>query len=478
MRKDDSLFRDICERARDLIQSVAADGTFVYVNPAWREALEYSPDQVDELTFVDILDSDSRAHCQELFAKVIRGEPAIRVEAQFVTRSGRSFPVEGNVSTLEREGTVAATCGIFRDITEKQQARAEVDRLFELSLDMMCIAGTDGYFRRVNPAFQRILGYEPGELLSSAFVEFVHPDDREATFAAMAQLAAGLPVVDFRNRYRAKDGSWHWLAWRSTPPDEFDGIYAVARDITDERRAQELISQQAAELERSNTDLEEFAYVASHDLQAPLRAIGNLADWIGDDMPESAPESVSNHLNAMRARVGQMQRLIDDLLAYSRAGRAANATQVVDIGALVKSVIALIGPPAGIEVSVEPEMPAIRTERAPLEQIFRNLIGNAITHHDRETGHVRVGARRADGSWEFSVADDGPGVPEEDRERIFQMFQRLKNAEGGTGIGLALVAKIVERGGGRVWVESAPDRGSVFRFTWPDAVAGAAPEEN
>jgi PAS domain S-box-containing protein len=475
MRQDNELFRDICERALDLIQSVSADGRFLYVNPAWCAALEYDRKEAAELSFLDVLAAEDQAHCRDQFARVLAGEDAVRVDARFVTRTGRSFPVEGNVSTLRVGVGELATCGIFRDITEKHRARAEVDRLFELSLDMLCIAGSDGYFRRVNPAFERILGYSAEQLMATPFVEFVHPGDRAETRRAMELLAAGEPVVDFRNRYRARDGDWRWLAWRSSPPDEEGRIYAVARDITEERRVQEVIVKQSAELERSNADLEEFAYVASHDLLAPLRAIGNLADFIAEDLASEPPADVADHLAALRGRVGQMQELIDDLLAYSRAGRVSSATAKVNTGAVARSVVTLLGPPAGIEVTIDPEMPEIVTERLPLEQVFRNLIGNAIKHHDRDEGHVRVSARHVAGAWEFAVADDGPGIPQEERARIFQMFQRLGDAQGGTGIGLALVAKTVERAGGRVWVEPAPEGGSVFRFTWPELVAD---EEN
>lgn len=474
MRHDNRLFRDICERALDLIQSVSADGRFLYVNPAWSEALGYSREQAAEMRFLDVLEPESHDHCRTLFERVLAGEDAVRVEARFVTSSGRTFPAEGNVSRLRLGDDELATCGIFRDVTEKEQARAEVDRLFELSLDMLCIADSEGYFRRVNPAFQRTLGYTSEELLRTAFVEFVHPEDRDRTRRAMEQLSAGEPVVDFRNRYRARDGSWRWLAWRSSPPDEEGRIYAVARDITEERRAQDLITRQAAELERSNADLEEFAYVASHDLQAPLRAIGNLADFVAEDLEQEVPKPVLEHLEAMRSRVGQMQQLIDDLLAYSRAGRMATATRTVDTGALTRSVVTLIAPPDTMTVSIDSAMPEIVTERLPLEQVLRNLIGNAIKHHDRPDGTIRISARRAGDVWEFAVADDGPGIPESERSRVFQMFQQLESAGEGTGIGLALVAKTVERAGGRVWVESAPGRGSVFRFTWPE---GGAEEE-
>ncbi len=181
-------------------------------------------------------------------------------------------------------------------------------RMFEFSLDLLCVANTRGYFLHVNPSFRRVLGYDEGELVSHRFIEFVHPDDREPTLARLAGIAEGASVIDFENRYRAKDGSWHWLAWRSTPAE--DGlIYAAARDITRSIERQQLIAPQAEDLARSNADLEEFAYAASHDLQAPLRALAHLVGWIGDDMPGEVPAEVQRHLDELGNKVGRMQEL-------------------------------------------------------------------------------------------------------------------------------------------------------------------------
>ena len=350
-------------------------------------------------------------------------------------------------------------------------AKEELDRLFSMSLDLLCIAGIDGYFKHVNPAFTRTLGYRQKDLLSKAFIEFVHPEDHENTMAAVEQLAQGLDVVDFENRYRAADGAWRWLAWRSTSVPEEGLIFAVARDITEHKQLQELATRQAEDLARSNADLEEFASIASHDLQAPLRSVRQLARWIEEDFPGDLPEKVADNLQTLCDRVDRMSRLVEDLLAYSRAGRQEEKLETTDTGALVVTIVELLGPPEGLEVVGEESLPVFETTRSPLEQVLRNLVGNSIDHHDRVKGQVTVSARERDEHWEFSVTDDGPGIPSEEHPRVFDMLWSLPGREHqGAGMGLALVRRIVDRAGGRVWLEPGAGRGTTFRFTWPKSI--------
>lgn len=366
------------------------------------------------------------------------------------------------------------------DDRERADEMRDLRRLFELAQDLLCVATTDGYFLRVNPAFERALGYSPEELKSQTFLEFVHPDDREATRAELDRLSEGHAVIDFENRYRAKDGGYRWLAWRSTPAtgDE-ELVYAIARDVTEMKAAQRLVLKQAEELRRSNAELERFAYVVSHDLQAPLRAIGNLAGWIEEDIPEEARGEVEEHLGELRERVAAMQELIRELLRYSRAGDEDEQVEEVDTGKLIWKVFGLLGPPQGFELVVDDEMPVVETTRAPLEQVFRNLLANAVEHHDRGSGRIEVSAveeERDEGVgrvWRFRVADDGPGIPEEIREEVFRMFES-RGASGGSGIGMSLVRRAVQARGGKVWIEPREGRGTSVNFTWPPRQAGAA----
>ncbi len=349
--------------------------------------------------------------------------------------------------------------------------QADLQRLFDLSLDLLCIAGLDGYFKHVNPAFSRALGYSSEDLLRKAFVEFVHPEDRDSTIRALEQLQRGLDVVDFENRYLAADGSWRWLAWRSTSVPEEGLAFAVARDVTDQKRLEALAARQAAELARSNADLEQFAYIASHDLQAPLRAVHNLADWIEEELPDQPPEGVVEHLQTLRERVDLMSQLVGDLLAYARVGRETEKIEHTDVAELVEAIVELLGPPDGFEVTADASLPVFETTRTALEQVLRNLIANALGHHDRAGGSVAVSARENNGFWEFSVADDGPGIPQDDRKNVFQMlWSTPAGGHRGAGMGLALVDRLVSRVGGKVWLESGEGRGTTVCFTWPKRI--------
>jgi signal transduction histidine kinase len=226
-----------------------------------------------------------------------------------------------------------------------------------------------------------------------------------------------------------------------------------------------------------NADLEEFAYIASHDLKAPLRAIAHLAQWIGEDIePTASPETLGN-LTLLRARVIRLQQLLDGLLAYSRAGRMHAEVEAVDVAGLVDDIAAVLAPPPGFVppgfvIACAGAMPALRTHRPPLRVVLENLIGNALKHHDRSEGRVTVAMRLADGVAEFRVSDDGPGIPERFHDRIFQIFQTLVSRDEveTSGIGLAIVKKTVQGHGGRIHVESAPPaRGASFVFTWCEA---------
>ena len=247
------------------------------------------------------------------------------------------------------------------------------------------------------------------------------------------------------------------------------GIFSMATDITERRKIELELEAKQAELMRSNKDLEQFAYVASHDLKAPLRAIELLVQWIAEGLAGYDKNNVQENLGLLAKRTQRLNRLLDDLLAYSRAGRKVGAHREVDCHALVLDVAQLANPPPAITIAIAGRLPTFTTHPAPLEQVFRNLIGNAVKHHPGPEGRIVVSCEEQDDRYVFAVADDGDGIPMEYAERVFEMFQTLKPRDRveGSGIGLAIVSRIVQWQGGRVWFEPAPQgRGTVFKFQW------------
>ena len=461
--------REFAELAADLVQIVAADGRIVYANPAWRRALGRPGFAAGAVGLEEVLSPSSRDPVREALRRLKAGEPAVTLDLELVGGDGKPVPVRGIIRAGEAGAGGAGLATEWVLAERRPSSSPELDRLFDLCLDLLCSAGTDGYFKRINPAFRRVLGYDDAEMLSRGFLEFVHPDDRPDTLRKVEDLSRGVPVVDFQNRYRARDGSWKWLAWVSASVPEEGRIYAAARDITDARRSQELLARRTEELARSNADLERFASVASHDLQAPLRVVANLAEFLLEDLGGHPTGAVADHLRDLTDRVRRMAALTDELLQYARAGQDRGAIAPVPVGKMVQDLVRLLGAPAGFSVLVDTNLPVLETQRTPLEQVFRNLIGNAIKHHDRAEGTIRVSARDRGDSVEFTVADDGPGIPAGQHERVFEMFGRGKPRPEveGHGIGLALVKRIVERHGGGVTLDPQAGRGAVFRFTWP-----------
>ncbi|MCX6046359.1 MAG: PAS domain S-box protein [Chloroflexi bacterium] len=316
------------------------------------------------------------------------------------------------------------------------------------------------------------------------FNSLIHHEDRAEITAALDRLATD--GGDYTGEFRIihSDGQVRWLAERCVAICDAQGqpvrLLGVNFDITKRKQAEQALHQfneqleqqvkaRTAELTKRLQELDQFAYVTSHDLKAPLRAIDHLARWINDDAGSLLPPSSRGHLEKIQGRIKRMEKLLDDLLTYSRADRYQYATEKVNVALLLDDIIRLVTPPQGFAVSTQTSLPLLITQRVPLETVLRNLINNAIKHHDRSDGQVRVVAQDRGEFFEFSVSDDGPGIAPEFHERIFQLFQTLKPRDQveGSGMGLAIVKKIVESHHGRITVSSTLGKGATFHFTWP-----------
>ncbi|WP_155968972.1 PAS domain S-box protein [Kamptonema formosum] len=523
----------------------------------------------------------------------------------------------------------AANRDLQKEIAIRREAEAELNRIFNLSADMLCVAGADGYLKRVNPAVETLLGYTPEEFTALPFLNFVHPEDRDATLnVAQKQIERGETVFYFRNRYRCKDGSYKWLSWSSVPVVAEGLIYAAARDITPLKQAEEALHRRSAAIEaatdgiailnkngeytymnqaharvygydspaeligktwkllyssselkrfeeeimpeffikgswrgegfgkkrdgstyaqevsltaledgglicivrditerkqaeaeikqlneslerkvrertaqlsasnaqllsevverkeaqrqlqeltenlkRSNLELEQFAYVASHDLQEPLRAVTSYTQLLSQRYQGQLDAKADKWVAYIVDGATRMQQLIHDLLAYSRVGTKGKEFQLTDCNAVFKQTLTNLQvaiAEKNAAVTCDP-LPTIMADGGQLVQLLQNLIGNAIKFSSSDVPEVHISAVLKNAEWVFAVRDSGIGIAPEYAERIFLIFQRLHSRReyAGTGIGLAICKRIVERHGGRIWVESQVGEGATFYFTIP-----------
>lgn len=222
-------------------------------------------------------------------------------------------------------------------------------------------------------------------------------------------------------------------------------------------------------LKKTNEDLESFAYVASHDLRAPLRGIDNLVSWIVEDPGSRLSEESQHNAERLRTRVARLEALLDGLLEYSGAGQRNAKVEPVDTRLICEQVIEYLSPPESFTISVAPDLPVVNTVKPALEAVLRNLLGNALKHHDRDEGRIEVSAEDQGEVYRFTVRDDGPGIDPAHHDRVFDIFQTLapRSKLDSSGIGLSIVTRLVASAGGSVHIESnAGERGAAFHFTW------------
>jgi PAS domain S-box-containing protein len=714
----------------DLLAIANFEGYFLRLNPAWEKLLGFSNAELMARPYLDLVHPDDLESTVAEAKGIRRGTAVIEFENRYRCQDGSYRWLLWN-STPDVEQNVSYA--IAHDITDRKQieiariaAEQDRDRFFNLSIDLLAIGGFDGYFTRLNPAFEQVLGFTNTELMAEPFISFVHPDDRERTIAGAQSLINGEPIASFENRYRCRDASYRWISWNALPYAPNQVWYATGHDVTERKQSEaalqaserkfgaifdqtfellgllslegvtlefnqtalksidvqsesELIGklfwetpwwnhspilqaqlqqsivlaaggqfiryemqypnsnrdlvdidftlqpvfddagrvvqllaeghditdrkqaerdlreyqerlrtgievagvglarfdyttnlvalspevaalygfapdinfvtreqihatfhpderaalettiaqvvdpdgagwfaqdhrvvwpsgevrclsvrkqvffdrdravprpthailaaiditerqQTQADLEQRNQELDSFVHIVSHDLKAPLRAVSNLSQWIEEDLEGSLTTANQEQMNLLRGRIERMSATIDGLLDYyARIGRIEDSIEPVVIGELIAEIIDSLAPPPTFKIEIARNLPTLQTKRLLLSQVFANLIGNGIKHHDRSDGLLHIGITERQDFYEFTIADDGPGIAPEHREKIFTIFQAVnpQNRNDSTGIGLAIVKKIVEAEGGTIRLESQLDRGSTFYFTWP-----------
>jgi len=378
----------------------------------------------------------------------------------------------------------------LRDREERlRESRSLLDAIVSNVVDGVIILDEDSRIETFNPTACGMFGYQPNEVIGHKIERLLVEAQsltRNQQTNAKQSLMDSPPVMSgqaWQTSGIRKDGTTFPISISVSDVQLDDRrLLAIIRDMTEVQANQEKLQSRADELTRlttmlaqtnitledRNRELEQFAYVASHDLKAPLRAIANLSEWIEEDLHGQLAAENQRQMLLLRGRVHRMEALINGLLEYSRVGRTKAALEQVSVQVLLEEVVDSLAPPDTFTIAIAPNLPTFTTKVMLLRQVFANLISNAIKHHDRPDGHITITVQEQGAFYEFSVADDGPGIDANYHTKVFVIFQTLeaRDTKESTGIGLAIVKRIVEAEGGSVWIDSQEGSGATFRFTW------------
>lgn len=457
-----------------IVMAALDDFAWLEVNPAFCAMLGYTEAELRRLTFLDLTHPADRAITADDARRVRAREiDTLRVERRYLRKDRSTMWVDVTVSLL-RDAGGEPRCYLAQilDISERKAAE-EALRESERRLTDAQELGLIGSWERDHDTATTVWSAELRRMFGIAddapppqtpedFLAMVHPDDREAVSEAIHQVPG-----EHDYRIVRPDGEVRWMTGRrrlaSAEPLRIAG---TMQDITERKRIEE-------ELRRSNAALEHYAHAASHDLASPLTTISGFAAVLRMRHADALPDEALRYLDAIESGIQRMRAMLDAMLDYSRAQRGERDVEDVDLAVVAEDVLADLRATiaeTGADVAVEP-LPTVRGERALLRQVLLNLVGNALKYtREGEPPVVRVTAERVAGTrWQIAVADRGIGIPPDEAERAFEMFTRLTSGAGypGTGMGLALCRKVVERHGGRIWAEPTPGGGTTVRFTLP-----------
>ncbi|HEY2857825.1 MAG TPA: PAS domain S-box protein [Terracidiphilus sp.] len=468
---------DFIENAAVALHWVGEDGTILWANKAELCLLGYAREEyvgrnikafhVDHEVIDDIL------------RRLKNSEELVGAEARMRCKDGTIRYVSINSSVYRDEGRFIHTRCVTLDLTAQNQATEVQERLasiVESSDDAIISKDLNGIIRSWNRAAERIFGYTPGEIIGRNISTLAVPDRVDEFPEILARLARGERVDHYETKRQTKDGKVLTVSITVSPLRDAAGTVVgaskVARDISERDVHEQALEQANAVLLQANADLQQFAYSASHDLQEPLRMVLTYSELLRKEFGSKMGPAADQYIGYAVEGARRMEQLLTDLRAYTLASTSDPVPQGdVDAGAMLDKALAnLEGAIRDSGASItRSDLPHVRLHEFQMEQLFQNLIGNAIRYRSKAPPQIHVAAQRNKGVWIFSIQDNGIGIDSQYKEQIFELFKRLHSvaAYPGTGMGLGICKRIVERAGGRIWVESQPGRGSTFFFTLP-----------
>jgi PAS domain S-box-containing protein len=479
-KRTEERFRLVVEAAPNAMLMIDKSGRITLVNRNAENLFGYSRAELIGEQIDLLVPQRQRARHPSLVANFF-SEPKARSmgagrELFGRRKDGTEVPLEIGLNPIQTPDGLLTLASIINITSRKraEEVEQQMTALVESAADAILTKTLDGIIRSWNPGAERLLGYRADDIIGQSGTRLLPPDRQDEESMILGQIQKGHGVAHFETVRRKSDGSMVEVSLTISPIRDrlgsVIGASKIMRDITQRKRTEEELRRSNIELEKINAELDEFVYTASHDLRAPLTGVASVAQWILADDALLSAES-RERLTLIQGRIERMKRLLNDIRDYARTGRYAQTSgPTLTAAALVAEVVATSHVPPGFLVRLDSRLEDIRVDRIPLEQVLHNLINNAIKHHDRQAGMVTVSAIAVGPMLRFSVIDDGPGVPAEYRESVFEMFKTLKPKDEveGSGMGLALVKRVVGRLGGSCGLRPVDvGRGTHVWFDWP-----------
>jgi PAS domain S-box-containing protein len=492
LRRSEERFRQVAQCADEFLWEVDAEGLYTYASPVVEKILGYTPEEMVACRhFYDLFVPQEQDDLKtKAFAVFSRQEVFRDFASTDVHKDGHLVVLQtAGMPVLDPQGNLIGYRGVNTDITDRKRAEEALRKseaqlsnalkiaklgAWELDVESGMFAFTDSFYAIFRTTAKDMGGYQMS--VADYARRFVHPED-SALVGLETRRALETDDPNYsrylEHRMLYADGSVGHIAVRFFIVKDHRGktikTYGVNQDITERKQVERKQTQLLEQLTAANQELKDFAYVISHDLKAPLRAIGTIVDWLSSDYAGRFDEQGREYLTLLGNRVTRMQNLIDGVLQYSRIGRTEQGLAPVDLSRLLPEIVESLGVPDHIVVEVQPDLPTVEADTTRITQVFQNLLSNAIKYMDKPQGQIAVVCEEEGTFWKFRVTDNGPGIELIHFERIFKLFQTLapRDTKESTGVGLTIAKKIVEMYGGRIWVESEVGRGSTFFFTFP-----------